>query len=150
MDIKEALQEQRDNWEHLGVPRPIEDFVLRWGTSRSGQLFAGEQWQIKKCYSNAMELAIRDGLNYVEGFAGRLDVPFLFSHAWCEDEDGKVIDPTWDDPEKAVYMGVSFPRAMALGVMMNTGVYGLYDLGCGTQIKFLEAETARREALIDG
>lgn len=77
----------------------------------------------KKCFMNAGRLAMeRDDLIYCEGIAHNI-IPV--EHAWCIDREGKVIDPTWDEPEKCAYVGVAFDTEWFFDRIQKTGVWGV-------------------------
>jgi hypothetical protein len=67
------------------------------------------------CYANAYRFAQISGgtLRYAEG-VGRTSSPrgSIHDHAWCVDEDGRVVDPTWGGPLQppagAAYFGAIF------------------------------------------
>jgi hypothetical protein len=52
-----------------------------------------------------MMLSVRANLTYVEGFALIGPGKSALLHGWCADNQGKVIDCTWDDRGTA-YFGV--------------------------------------------
>lgn len=62
-----------------------------------------------RCFWQAFSLALArpKRFTYVEGYAcnGR---PIPVHHAWCVDEEGNVVDPTWNIAATAVYAGVPF------------------------------------------
>jgi hypothetical protein len=66
----------------------------------------------RACFGNCLHLAMKGtGLRYAEGLAVPADAGaagFPIHHAWCVDEDGRVLDPTWRTPG-LVYFGVLFP-----------------------------------------
>jgi hypothetical protein len=69
--------------------------------------------EVGQCYYNAFVASADQGLQYVEGFAQTKTSPFLLSHAWLEDEDGTIIDPTWAHlglpvESPIIYFGVKF------------------------------------------
>lgn len=107
----------------------VEEFVLKYGTVRVGRtLPKGYRFgPLKQCFMNAYRLADRNtSLRYVEGFASRSDLPIEFRHAWCEDEHGNVIDPTWrKTTEQDLYMGVRISRKMRHTVTNGHGHYGV-------------------------
>lgn len=99
-------------------------------TYRSAPLPAGvERGAPQMCYSNAAHLSLDDpALTYCEGFAESAAIPGLgFAHAWCVTDDGTVVDPTWDDPEHAVYRGIAIDRTLLLSTALRTGYYGVLD-----------------------
>lgn len=103
----------------------IEDFVLQHGTvfdrwsPRQDRYMAGTP---RYCFDNAYRATYRSRgkLTYVEGYALGSVMPV--HHAWCVDEDGGIVDPTWcgdkkpeglwDNPERGeAYLGVPFDLA---------------------------------------
>ncbi len=71
----------------------------------------------KQCFANSQRIVMRSfaktgmgGIRYAEGYAcsGKLSVSLPIHHAWIVDENGQVIDPTWECPETSVYFGVTF------------------------------------------
>ena len=64
----------------------------------------------KECFANAFKLAAQAGLGYVEGVALFADTAVPLPHAWCVDDDDRVIDVTWPKPGLA-YFGLVFPLA---------------------------------------
>lgn len=70
-----------------------------------------QQGRLRECYWQARELTLsRPGyFTYVEGFAySERDFCVPIQHAWCVDEYGNVVDPTWIKPSAGVYAGVPF------------------------------------------
>lgn len=69
----------------------------------------------QRCYANAFELAScsqsdgfeDDRLFYTEGYAWKTSEPqFKFRHGWCVDEHLTVVDPTLDNPQDYVFVGI--------------------------------------------
>lgn len=97
----------------LGTPRKADLELPEWC----------EPMTVGECYANAWELATNnEGLTYVEGYA--LHLGLLTQHAWVEDDEGRIIDPTWaeqGDPPFAYYIGIKFEteflvrRALEIG-----------------------------------
>jgi hypothetical protein len=103
-----------------------EDLVLQRGRSMPGQRRpAGvPRGPSGECFRNAGRLAMR-GHRYAEGFAlPEHGVPVL--HAWCLDGRGRVIDPTWEVPERAVYFGVPLPIELVLTASLRHGSWGVF------------------------
>lgn len=118
------------------TPRPpdfqylcMEDFILREGylmgnrSPRSDRLRRGRP---KECYHNAYLLALSNPrLIYCEGYAVSGNVPLPVAHAWCIDEKGNVIDPTWKDGRS--YYGVPFKIAYVSEKNRSKKNYGIID-----------------------
>ena len=68
-----------------------------------------QKGQVGRCFWRAFELALQrpESFTYVEGYAfnGR-HIPI--HHAWCVDEGGNVVDPTWNVAPTAVYASIPF------------------------------------------
>ncbi|WP_274916963.1 hypothetical protein [Streptomyces sp. WZ-12] len=47
----------------------------------------------RRCYHNSAEVSVAEGLTYVEGFASSF---FPTEHAWCVNEDGALLETTWE------------------------------------------------------
>lgn len=98
-----------EGWAH----RSIEGLVLSEGTIYKGQpLPEGfTPMEKKMCFANAFELVLGEhDLTYVEGYALRPQLGLPMMHGWCIDGDDRVIDPTWDEPDTCVYIGIPFTR----------------------------------------
>lgn len=80
--------------------------------------------EMKECYKNAslLVMANRD-LDFVEGIAYSNDMPFM--HAWAVDKAGRVVDPTWEHPEKCQYFGVKYDRSKYLKYLYKAKIYGV-------------------------
>jgi hypothetical protein len=77
----------------------------------------------KQCYRNAFNLAQDYGLTYCEGFAyppGLIPV----HHAWCVDDSGHVIDPTWDNADSE-YFGIALRLDYVLSYLEKHQIWGL-------------------------
>lgn len=101
-------------------PTPVYEFVLANGQEWNGTTwtkFRGRGYhkmRLRQCFQNAFTMSlIRPELTYYEGFAwaGLITV----HHAWCVDDQGLVVDPTWrksaqrDLPETEwEYFGIGF------------------------------------------
>jgi predicted ABC-type ATPase len=85
-----------------------------------------ERGKSKQCYANATRLSQRTGLTYVEGYAVPDFIDLPIAHAWCVDDDGRVVDNTWKTPGR-VYYGVPMDQRFMASVMMETGTFGVLD-----------------------
>jgi hypothetical protein len=97
-----------NEFHYKGIP----DFLLR-----EGQFFEPRplpdgmgHLEIKHCFNNAFWTGLQERFVYVEGYAvsSSHDLPLL--HAWNLDNEGFVVDRTWN-PHGQVYFGVIFPLA---------------------------------------
>ena len=140
-DLRTLLQEQAERLELIGFAAVSTRFVLRHGRAyEAAALPRGVgRGQIKGCYMNAAKLATRRlVLTYVEGFAMLPDVPgWVFEHAWCADERGRVVDNTLDAPEVCQYFGVPFTHEVLAAELLRNQVYGLLDIGRGANLDLI-------------
>jgi hypothetical protein len=103
----------------------IEELILALGQFDTVQaLPAGiSRGRMKRCFQNAYHLML-EGYVYVEGIAMTATCLFPTFHAWCVDENGGVIDPTW--PDGVAYLGVHLRREFVLERVMKKGRYGVF------------------------
>lgn len=87
-----------------------------------------EQGVAKQCFGNAGRLvAIQHApITYVEGLALKPGL-FPMEHAWCVDDEGRVIDPTWDAPDACIYFGIPIKESYLSAFIQNSGRWGLFD-----------------------
>lgn len=76
------------------------------------------------CFANASRLALLNDLAYCEGYAVRGNLSLPLHHAWCVNDRGTVIDPTWDDGGH--YFGTVFSDVGLAEILDLTGLYGVY------------------------
>ena len=80
-------------------------------------------------------------LAHFEGVAAsKLGVPMF--HAWLQDANGRVIDPTWDDG--IAYFGVHIPSTYLVKEVLRTGYYGIID-NYRMEFKLITGEDNYRE-----
>lgn len=102
-------------------PPPLSFEVL----AQAGQVFperAAAQpalGQMGDCFPNALNLALRARLHYVEGYAIAGDISIPLEHAWCVNDAGRVYDPTW--PDGHTYFGMAFKRRSMAVMMRHSG-----------------------------
>ena len=129
--VRQMVEDEGDscperNWPYVCV----EDFVLQHGRAfiRTRPLPKGfPRGGIKECYKNAF-LLMKDNpaLTYVEGYACfQKSLLLMHGHAWCVDETGEVIDPTWMNGLN--YFGVPFARAFVLATYDAIGRAGVIE-----------------------
>jgi len=85
--------------------------------------FLNGKGRAKECFMNSYRLMDSTGFTYCEGFATSDALGVALEHAWVIDEDGFVIDPTWEDGRE--YFGVEFETRGVYEITGLTGVYGL-------------------------
>ncbi len=80
----------------------------------------------KMCYGNALDLAVRYGYDYVEGYAWVGILPV--HHAWAADSE-RMYEVTWPDvdPEVHAYRGLRIPWSTAGEIVELMDYYGLLD-----------------------
>jgi hypothetical protein len=106
----------------------VTKFILDHGslmTEFSPQHAEFPRGPMGECYSNAGRAASGTRLRYVEGYAVPSTIPFPMMHAWLIDEEGRIIDPTWESA--AAYYGVVIPTATMWEILMRTEVWGIFD-----------------------
>ena len=90
-----------------------------------------------RCFDNAIATARRYTLRYIEGLVFcALSFPyegqsvFPLAHGWCEDYNGRLIDPTLhqhQDNKSLLYVGVPLFREYVDKWYEQTGYYGCLD-----------------------
>jgi hypothetical protein len=124
-----AAQVSRANAERAGNPlryTSYADFILRHGRAYEWHPFPGRlaRGVPRACYRNAARLALRSARYiYVEGCAVAPKLGISIDHAWCIDQGGHVVDPTWDDGRD--YFGVAFRTDYLRRVVRANRQYGL-------------------------
>jgi len=108
------------------------EFVLKHGREFTPSRTLPKDMRLGKlghCFENAAKLAIdRACYTYCEGYAMGI-IPVL--HAWCVDENGVVVDPTWTrgnlEALGMVYFGVAFNTKYLIHHLCEHEKYGLID-----------------------
>lgn len=97
----------------LDHPSPVVVYIATVGQEFEHATCSEAPGFAQMCYGNARRMAgemVEDGWRYCEGWARHRMVPdILVRHGWCVDEDGWVIEVTWDDPSD-YYIGVVFDK----------------------------------------
>lgn len=126
----------------------FEDLVLKEGIEgKWSALPKGvKPMKKKRCFENAFRTVTRYGLTYVEGYAVGI-IPT--HHAWCIDEAGNVVDPTWHEEEysEVEYLGVAFDEDYVMDTVVETGTYGVFysDDGFGPNMDLLKGKVELRK-----
>jgi hypothetical protein len=106
----------------------VTKFILDNGTAMTefSALHADfKRGELGECYSNAGRIANGKGLRYVEGYAVPSTVPLPMMHAWLIDEQGRIIDPTWEDGN--AYYGVVIPHTTMWEILGRLKYWGIFD-----------------------
>jgi hypothetical protein len=141
-----AMSGRPDRNGSFGAKNVALEFIAEYGTDFKSAPYPKdwERGEPRLCYMNAYKLAESHGLNYVEGFGLSANLAkiglthFPVEHAWCVDDDGKVYDPTWDDPTASAYRGVIIPRDLLHEEMRRLKRYGALHTMVGTNIRLIK------------
>lgn len=82
--------------------------------------------QPRECFKNAYRLADSLSIAYVEGFALTAGLSIPFAHAWCVDDDGALLEPTWLTIGIA-YLGIPFSLPFTSKTIAQRNRYGVLD-----------------------
>lgn len=126
-----ALVKQMDR-QPIGRFFSMGEFVLAHGRDFTPSRKLPKDVRLGKlghCFENAAKLAIdRACYTYCEGYAMGI-IPVL--HAWCVDDGGTVIDPTWTrgnaEALGMVYFGVAFNTKYLIHHLCEHEKWGLID-----------------------
>lgn len=138
--IEQEIREDNARWAALGRFSVLHHFILRNGEVMQPRPLdptvpCGAP---KQCFANASRLAdARSDLVYVEGLARATGLPLLVHHAWCVDQEGHVVDNTWEHPALCRYMGVRFEALELAEWQLRLGFYGLLDTGVGLNTELM-------------
>lgn len=161
----EGLQAEISLWlrmKQMGNMLPkdgvcVEEFVLKHGRSwTAAQRPKGwRRKEMKQCFANSQRTLIErwwagdESLTYVEGFAyhGKLGTTFKVHHGWLVDEEGRVIDLTWECPESSIYFGVPFQTEYVKQQASTSGMWATLLYHEWTDFELLRGITPIAEAL---
>jgi len=132
--LRHELEKRIAQMQAIGHDAPLERFLLENGRDFQVARFEGQMMPAKRCFKNALQYAGRRGFRYAEGFAisGTLlssGIVFPVHHAWCVDEDGNAVDPTWGDSEAGRYFGMDFDVREVLKRVTGKESYGMFVTG---------------------
>lgn len=110
LDIEHVIEQHANALDRMGYGRSIYSELLKHGREFTAQPLPEdiERGTPKECFQNCLNIADGETLIYCEGYGMRPELMVLIHHAWCIDEDERVVDPTWDRPEECQYFGVDF------------------------------------------
>lgn len=108
------------------VPYPPQ-FLLERGREFAERVASPWRGTPRACFVNARYLAARRRLRlrYSEGYAVSV-IPV--AHAWCVDEAGRVVDPTWSEEYAPDYFGVVLDLATVRRATRGTGCFSVFDI----------------------
>lgn len=123
--VKEFLEQCAEVWKDINTtPAFVLENGYQFPTMAPEQPKAG---MLKACYMNAARLAMRrKDLIYVEGYAAGI-IPVM--HAWCIDQEGRVLETTWPPALQRShdYYGIPFCTAYLRKRLQVQEHYGLLD-----------------------
>jgi hypothetical protein len=113
----EHLREARGSYRPEGwVYYGIQDFVLQHGVwHRPSNAKIPERGVKKLGFANALWLALIYSYRYIEGYAITDEVRSPVHHAWNLNQDGNLVDSTWDGG--VAYLGVEFATCRATKII---------------------------------
>lgn len=126
------------------------DFILAHGRHWTPASFPVGRYPLgfeKECYRNAANLAFDHvELTYVEGYATSM---LPVEHAWCIDDQGRVVDNTWTDGRAGVeYFGVAFNTKFLREHVYHRERYGLIE-GYGRGFPLLKIPRSRKKEFLN-
>lgn len=125
----------------------IESFLLDRGSYFPRWTEPNEHMEMKQCYPNCAQYALRHDLLYCEGIASSV-IPV--NHAWCYDPDTRLVhDPTWwpldhhhDGKHDApTYYGVAIGAADLWDHIAATDHYSIFDSDWHSDFAVLRGKT---------
>lgn len=129
LQVREALAAQAEKYPLLPglCYRCLYDFVLQHGREYRPRTYPPqyESGAEKQCYGNAITLAGRCGLKYIEGVA-LAPTGEIISHGWNADAGDELVDSTWLNTG-LVYLGVEFSIERADDATWNGDSHVLND-----------------------
>lgn len=115
--------------------RTYQDLLLDVGVLRQAPYFVPDDpalacAEAHECYYNAYNACVElPGYTYVEGFA-RTSM-LVVRHAWLEDPDGTIVDPTWAnhvsgiDDTVPTYYGIRFDTEFVIERSCELGFHSI-------------------------
>lgn len=113
----------------------LKEFVSREGSSMEApdsppQIKLGK---MKSCFENASKVIMfnqftedDEKYKYCEGYVMLPTLPIPIHHAWLQDKDGKVVDPTLGWQPKASYIGIAYSKDDLFRSLRKNKTYGLF------------------------
>ncbi len=132
-DLNNFLQQVAD---HIDRPS-YERYVLDNGKLFPNVEVSQDRGKLGECYTNAYYAAEDNDWRYVEGYATSV-IPMM--HAWCVDDEGVVMEVTWETAGDE-YMGVVMNMTDVAKAMVTTGVWGVMANDYLNEFKLLEGSS---------